>query len=246
MPQSLLYQERTMKKMKYLTFSYDDGVTQDIRLVELFNKYGMKATFNINSARLGEQRTLSVGGVVVDHNKVTHSDLRHIYAGHEIAAHTLTHPNLKAIEKDDHLIREVEQDRLILSELCGYEVVGMAYPGGSSNVDARVVELVKNHPGIRYARNTTSNFSFDEQTELIDFCPTVHHHNQVDKMLEMGERFLQMKPDKKQIYYVWGHAYEFDANDSWGQMEEFLKMMSGRDDICYCTNREALLDLQEN
>ena len=38
-----------IKKNKILTFSYDDGVTQDIRLVELFNKYGMKCTFNINS-----------------------------------------------------------------------------------------------------------------------------------------------------------------------------------------------------
>ncbi len=44
--------------MKYLTFSYDDGVTQDIRLIELFNKYGMKATFNINSGLLEIQFTL--------------------------------------------------------------------------------------------------------------------------------------------------------------------------------------------
>ena len=29
-----------------LTFSYDDGCAQDRRLVELFNKYGMKCTFN--------------------------------------------------------------------------------------------------------------------------------------------------------------------------------------------------------
>lgn len=30
-----------MKNEKILTFSFDDGVTQDIRLIELFNKYGM-------------------------------------------------------------------------------------------------------------------------------------------------------------------------------------------------------------
>jgi peptidoglycan/xylan/chitin deacetylase (PgdA/CDA1 family) len=40
-------------KKKALTFSYDDGVLQDIRLIELFNKYGMKATFNLNSEKLG-------------------------------------------------------------------------------------------------------------------------------------------------------------------------------------------------
>ena len=36
-------------KKKALTFSYDDGVTQDIRLIEIFNKYNLKATFNLNS-----------------------------------------------------------------------------------------------------------------------------------------------------------------------------------------------------
>ena len=34
---------------KALTFSYDDGVEQDIRLVEILDKYGMKGTFNLNS-----------------------------------------------------------------------------------------------------------------------------------------------------------------------------------------------------
>ena len=37
-------------KTKVLTLSYDDGVVQDIRLIEIMNKYGLKGTFNINSA----------------------------------------------------------------------------------------------------------------------------------------------------------------------------------------------------
>ncbi|MBQ9806930.1 MAG: polysaccharide deacetylase family protein [Clostridia bacterium] len=233
-----------MKKKKFLTFSYDDGVTQDIRLIELFNKYGMKATFNLNSARLSEQRDMEREGVIITHNKIAHADVKHVYAGHEVAAHSLTHPNLSALERDNTLVREVEQDRLILSELCGYEVVGMAYPGGSHDIDTRVIELVRERTGIRYARNTTSSFGFDEQSDLIDFCPSVYHHGEMDKMFELGEQFLQMKPEKKQIFYVWGHAYEFDIHNSWGRMEEFLRMMSGREDICYCTNREALLGME--
>ena len=35
-------------KNKAITFSFDDGVTQDKRLVEMLDKYGLKATFNIN------------------------------------------------------------------------------------------------------------------------------------------------------------------------------------------------------
>ena len=39
--------------MKALTFSYDDGVTQDKRLIKILNKYGLKCTFNINSGLFG-------------------------------------------------------------------------------------------------------------------------------------------------------------------------------------------------
>ena len=36
-------------KQKALTLSYDDGVQQDIRFIEILDKYGIKCTFNINS-----------------------------------------------------------------------------------------------------------------------------------------------------------------------------------------------------
>ena len=38
---------------KALTMSYDDGVTQDRRLVAIFNRYGIRGTFHLNSALLG-------------------------------------------------------------------------------------------------------------------------------------------------------------------------------------------------
>ena len=76
--------------MKYLTFSYDDGVTQDLRLIELFNKYGMKCTFNLNSGLLGMDGYLDREGTRVTHIKVKPEDVKHIYAGHEVAGHLLS------------------------------------------------------------------------------------------------------------------------------------------------------------
>ena len=40
-------------KAKAVTFSYDDGVAQDVRLAELFCKYGIKATFEEMSKATG-------------------------------------------------------------------------------------------------------------------------------------------------------------------------------------------------
>ena len=235
-------------KMKALTFSYDDAVTQDIRLIELFNKYNMKATFNINSDLLGREGHLIREEVRVNHTKHKPEDIKSIYEGHEVAVHTLTHPNLLNIsntlseeESRKEIIRQVEQDRIQLSELCGYEVVGMAYPCGGNCYDDRVSGIIRDFTGVKYARTTRSTFSFDQQKELLQFHPTVYHHREMDKMFELGEQFLALQPDVPQVYYVWGHAYEFDIHDDWARFEAFLEMMSGREDICYCTNREALL-----
>lgn len=227
-------------KKKALTFSYDDGVTQDQRLIELFHKYGMKATFNINSGTLGRKDTLIREGVTVSHEKWRPEDLKSVYAGHEVAVHTLTHPNLRTLEKDEDIIREVEQDRLRLSELCGYEVYGMAYPCGGNCYDDRVVRLIREHTGVRYSRTTDATHTFELPTEPLVLNPSVYHHREMDKMFEMGEQFLSLQTETPQLFYVWGHAYEFDIHDDWERFEAFLQMMSGREDICYCTNREAL------
>lgn len=228
-------------KMKAITFSYDDGVTQDKRLIELFNKYGLKATFNINSELLGHPGELVRNGARVSHIKNKPEDVRHIYAGHEIAAHTLTHPLLPSIGDDKEIIRQVEQDRLNLSELAGYEVVGFAYPCGGQNFDRRVSELIRNNTGIKYARHIISNHSFALQDNLYEFSPTVYHHGEWDKMLELAERFIALDAKEPSILYIWGHAYEFDIADTWDKFEELLKLVSGKNDIFYGTNREVLL-----
>ena len=101
-------------KKKALTFSYDDGVTQDERLIALFNKYGMKCTFNLNSDRLGQPGELLREGVHVRHDKISADRIREVYSGHEVATHSLTHPYLTRLS-DEEVIREIEEDRRKLS-----------------------------------------------------------------------------------------------------------------------------------
>ncbi len=226
--------------MKAVTFSYDDGVTQDQRLIEMFNKYGLKATFNINSELLGKAGSLVIEETTVAHVKPRTKEIRSIYAGHEIAAHTLTHPNLTTLD-DAEIVRQVEQDRLRLSEIAGYEVVGMAYPCGGVNCNEHVADVIRKNTGIKYARTIISTHSFDTQAELLMFNPTVYHHSEFDKMFELAEQFLTMTPNKPQLFYVWGHAYEFDIHNSWSRMEEFCRLISGHADIFYGTNKEVLL-----
>ena len=227
-------------KMKAVTFSYDDGVTQDIRLAELFHKYGLKATFNIHSELLGRQDFLDAGGGRrVTHYKVKAQDVKSIYEGHEVAVHTLTHPNLTQLGEPE-VIRQVEQDRQNLSELCGYEVLGMAYPCGGINNDDRTAAIIKNSTGVRYARALESSGNFEPQKNLYRFKSTVYHMD-FEKMMRLAAEFISMTPDTPKIFYIWGHSYEFDVDDTWNRFEDFLKLISGRGDIFYGTNREILL-----
>lgn len=226
---------------KAITFSYDDGVTQDIRLIELFNKYGVKGTFNLNSELLGLPGSLIREGVQVSHNKVNPEDVKSIYDGHEVAVHTLTHPNLAQIAEEKEIIRQVECDRENLSKLAGYEVVGMAYPGGGINFSEQAARVIEQHTGVKYARTTVCTDCFDRQQDLYTFKPSVYHVMEMDKMFEMGQKFLELESDKQQIFYIWGHSYEFDIFNTWGKFEEFLEMISGRKEIFYGTNKEVLL-----
>lgn len=228
------------EKKKAITFSYDDGVTQDIRLIELLNKYGLKCTFNLNSGLLSKKGMLVVNGQRTSHYKVHPDDVKSIYEGHEIAAHTLTHPNLTECDTDE-IIRQVEDDRQKLSHLAGYEVIGMAYPCGGINNNDRVAEIIKNNTGIKYSRTITENGSFELQENLFRFNPTVGHTD-FSKLMSLGEEFINLKTETPKIFYIWGHSYELDCDTSfWIKLEEFFELVSKKDDIFYGTNKEVLL-----
>lgn len=227
------------RKMKAVTFSYDDAVTQDQRLITLFNRYGLKATFNLNSGLLGQPGSLLREDVTVAHVKPRPCEIQRIYRGHEVAAHTLTHPFLPD-ESDEEIIRQVEQDRLALSKLVGYEVKGFAYPGGGVNFNEHVANIIRQNTGVKYCRTTVSTLNFDLQDDLYIFKPTVYHHQQWDEMERLADEFIALQPDKPQLFYIWGHAYEFDIHNDWDRFERFLQKIAGHNDIFYGTNSEVL------
>ncbi|MBR2023720.1 MAG: polysaccharide deacetylase family protein [Clostridia bacterium] len=225
-------------KNKAVTFSFDDGVTQDARCVEILNKYGLKATFNLNSQLLGKEGKLCNGKRTVRHDKIEPNEVAKIYVGHEVAVHTLTHPLLPTLT-DDEIAYQVEEDRKNLSKLCGYEVVGMAYPGGGKNCDARVANVVRTRTGVQYARTNRSVYCYDLPKDLY-FVDGVYY---IDERLDaVVDEFLALKTDKPQMLYIWGHSYEMDFEFiTWEKFEEICKKLSGKTDIFYGTNAEVLL-----
>lgn len=224
-------------KNKAVTFSFDDGITQDIRIIQILDKYGLKATFNLNSELLALDGTLNRNDKIVTHIKVSPDKVEEIYRNHEVAVHTLTHPSLIRLNVED-IIFQIEQDRRNLSELCGYDVVGMAYPFGETN--DRVVAAIKENTGVKYARTVTPTYNFDLQNDLFRFNPTLHCV-ETKKLFELAKDFLEANDNKPSLFYIWGHGFDFDAFDCWDTFDEFCKLISGHKNVFYGTNKEVFL-----
>lgn len=219
--------------IKSVTLSFDDGVQQDIRFVELLNKYGIKCTFNLNSGKATELGSWVYHGLNVVHINLT--ELRDLYRGHEIASHSLTHPILTGLNERT-IYNEIYSDKKILENFFETEVVGFAYPCG--NYDDLIVQIAEKC-GIRYARTIIDNFEFAPQKDLMRFKPTCHYnHPDIFKIID---RFIETESDQKQVLYIWGHSYELEADNTWERFEEVCKRLVKEKEIIFETNSGALL-----
>ena len=222
---------------KFLTFSFDDGTVQDERLIALFDQYGLKGTFNLNSGRFGVCRRIVHEGIEVDHNVISESRVRTLYQGHEIAAHTVNHPNLVR-QTPEVVIREVDEDCKALEALSGQKIFGMAYPGAGLYYTEEVAELIRKNTQIRYARGCKNHHSFVMPQNLMLWEPTCHQND--SELMALAEQFIQAEAGQEDLlFYVWGHSFEFDKFQSWTAFERFCEKIAGHKDIEYVTNGEV-------
>ncbi len=226
-------------KLKALTFSYDDGVEQDKKLLSIFRKYHLKATFNLNSEQYAPEGTVYPEGQI--HRRMTEKEVSELYVGDdiEVAVHGATHPWL------DHMpvnmcTRDLLADRENLEKQFGTLVRGMAYPYGTYNDD--VVASMRS-VGIVYSRTVHSSYDFNMPSDWMRLPATCHHND--PKLMELAKRFVEEPTwGRPAMFYLWGHSYEFEANDNWNVIEEFAEYMANREDIWYATNIE-IYDYQD-
>ncbi len=218
---------------KALTLSYDDGVEQDIRLMEILDKRQIKCTFNINTELFAEEGTVYPKGQV--HRRLTKDAAIRLYqnTGHEVAVHTLTHPWLERLPRGA-AVHEVIEDRKNIETLFGTLTRGMAYPYGTYSDD--VVQILEDC-GIVYARTTKCTENFDIPQDWLRLKATCHHNN--PNLLTLADKFVGETPQRAPwLFYVWGHSYEFEADNNWNVIETFAEKTGGRSDVWYATNIE--------
>ena len=212
-------------KAKALTMSYDDGRKDDIRLVEIFNRHGIRGTFNINYGPISRNHPL----------RITPEQVKELYKGHEVATHALEHPTMERCPITE-VVQQIMEDRKGLEKLTGELVRGHAYPNGSFSAE---IKALLPSLGIAYARTWADggNHSFDPPKDLYEWGFTCHHAD--PELMDYAKEFAENERYQYlQIMMVAGHSFEFDRADNWNVIEEFCAYMGGRDDIWYATNIE--------
>lgn len=205
-------------KEKALTFSYDDGQIFDRRLVELFNRYGLKATFHLNS------------GILDADGFAKKEELPGLYAGHEIACHGVLH-EFPAHLAQERLVQEFLQDRITLEACAGTIVRGCSYAYGEFN--DRIVDTLK-ALGFAYSRTVNSTGGFSMPADFMRWTPTCHHNAAFGRL---ADDFLNVPPYRKlSLFYIWGHSFEFEREHTWEQMEALCDKLHGKENVWYTTN----------
>lgn len=241
---SLLYPGYTTKAV---TFSYDDAWYTDIDLVNMFNKYGAKCTFNIiGSYLVNPSRTGYLGQWLQSEygydSVQTIEYIKNLYKGHELSDHGYNHLVVSNSNySDSDIINDINSNQKYLKDILNVDTRGIAWSTGYINeARADTYENILDtlyQSGHRYAR-AKENGEFNIPENWMLWHSTCHG---IDDALTEKYIALEDTGDLK-VYYIWGHSYEFEDGKSyqlysWDQLEQTLKKLSGAN-VYFATNGE--------
>ncbi len=240
---------------KFVTFSFDDGVEQDKEIIRILKSFGLNgATFNLNSGIFGRQEILEHEGdegVAVYEDlslwksnpdryarlcRIPKDEIAQVYEGFEVASHGYEHLNLAELTSEQ-MEKEITGDIKNLEEIIGTDVVGFVYAYGVHTDKAREV-LKKN--GILYARTVETTQSHNISSEPLKLKSN-RWIGELDTIDALGA-FIEAEPkEENQMFYIWGHGYEFDygtERNNWEKFKRLCDLIANNDQIICCKNRD--------
>ncbi len=213
-----------------MTLSWDDGPVEDRAVVAFLNNAGLRGTFHLNSGFLGPATAGCVSG----------AEVAGLYAGHEVAVHTRTHPDLTRLDPAA-VSAELADDRRALEDLVGHAVRGLAYPFGTRSP---AVVATARRLGFAYGRTADVADPCFPPADPLEWGVSAHLFDRTAGGADIGQRFARWHADPAAggVYAVCGHGYEFTRPaDRWAELPRLLRPLAGHADVWYCT-AAALFD----
>lgn len=233
-----------------ITFSFDDNHKLNLKVADLFEEFGFKATFYINR------------NITPKHPPPMEEDeIKNLFdRGFEIGSHTLAHPVLTTIELDKELWNEIKGSKDYLEKLTGAKIYGFCYPKGSFN--DKVINYVQ-LAGYRYGRIIGEGCTANPDNPYI-IVPTIQIYNKVQRRyLRFKKRLIKKEPysisgdwkrscllfmkraekssfekNRDIIIHIWGHSWEVDKQNLWEDLEELLEKINNSN-LTSVTNNKA-------
>ncbi len=242
---------------KYFAWSFDDGLEQDRKIIEILKEYGLGATFHLNSGLFGDKtwegRIGNLGMTEkpaasfdpaakhllpwVPHFRIPGDEAVQVYEGFEIASHTCRHVNLARCGEAERQ-SEITEDVKALSEKFGQTVTGFAYPYG---VGAKQSREALRAAGVRYARLAMSKPGFRFPKDPLAMPLSCWHIS--PKTFERLDAFFAMDTgDEDAFFLMFAHGYEFDfgtRESSWDKFRRICEAVAGHSDVIACSIGEA-------
>jgi hypothetical protein len=217
-----------------VSFSWDDGAVEDLKLMDISLKYSIPGIFFIPVTN-EERKVMSIEDI----KTLTKNNF-------EIGAHTYSHSYLTGmpVEKAED---EMNSGKDFLEQILGKGVPHFCFPGGKYNM--RLVEASTKY--FKSARTADTGALVRPQSFLIK--PTFHFYNRgrlslIYNSLKNKSAVLKfsMTSLKKYDYYglikeiikglsdtpdfyniiVWGHSWEIEENSLWEELEDLFQFIT--------------------
>lgn len=219
---------------KYFTLSFDDGTYEDEKMIVLLKKYGIKASFCINTGLMDGNNVIEVAGKWRRMN-FEYAQKNKVYDGFDVISHGFKHKELTFLGESE-IISEIRQDAQKIAELTEKSPVGFAYPGGTAYYNGYITDIMLSSTDIRFARDTDDTFAFYLPENFMAWKPTCSLLD--DKLFSLAERFINAEATEDMLFYGWDHPWAITAYNAWDKVERLFKMLSEHDDIVFVSNTE--------
>lgn len=207
---------------------WDDGSYNDIRLVELFRKYGVKATFNLCPGGRGEEDSPNRwanpgenGGFMGYFPGMAGlKRYKELYQGFQVASHCWRHEVVGRVSLDE-FVEAAMKARNYLEELFQRPCTGFAWPNGVFSDEAAAALAAE---GFEYGRTTqyTDDVAASACNNALQLKSNCHFLN----CGTFYNCYRQAKENGRDFYF-WGHSFEMmDCEQLWQQLEMKLQFIA--------------------
>lgn len=204
---------------------WDDGVLDDVRLIEILRRHGAKASFNLNFGLHPLHRKATwMFRDIKEVWKLGKNELKDVYEGFTVANHSYKHLNLPKVPLAD-AIEDIRVGRESLEQYFGCKVTGFAYPCGLYSPE---VENVLKDTGHIYARTTKNVVCAFPPENPMEFHSNCHF-----AAADFWDRFERAKAENHPVFYFWGHSYEMITEEDWAAMEKKIARLSSDPDCTW-------------